>query len=330
MADKKIRVIHFGLGSIGSGIAHVIAARSDFQIVGAIDTDPEKKGKDLGQAVGLNRNLGVKISDDAAKVLKTKADIVVHSTRSYLDQVEPQLTAIIRARHNVVSTCEELAEPWTHAQSASRLDALAKKNGITVLGTGINPGFMMDTLPIFLTGLCQEVRGVRVSRIVDASERRQQLQEKIGTGLTVEEFKMQAAKKEIRHVGLTQSVSLIARALGWKLSRIEETIEPVIAQQLVRTEYFKVPPGRVTGVRQLGYGIKSGQRVIELDLQISVDAGENLDEMWIDGTPEIHSVVHGVHGDLSTAAIAANAIRRVVDAEPGLVTMADLPIISVG
>ncbi len=330
MADKKIRVIHFGLGSIGSGMARMIAARSDFQIVGAIDIDPDKRGKDLGQVVGLNRNLGVKISDDAPKALKTKADIVVHSTGSYLDQVEPQLTAIIRARHNVVSTCEELAEPWTQAKIANRLDALAKKNGVTVLGTGINPGFIMDTLPIFLTGLCQEVKGVRVSRSVDASERRQQLQEKIGTGLTVEEFKVRAGKKEIRHVGLAQSVSLIARTLGWKLSRIEETIEPVIAQQLVRTEYFKVAPGRVTGVRQLGYGIKSGQRVIELDLQISVDAGENLDEVWIDGIPEIRSVVHGVHGDLSTAAIAANAIRRVVAAPPGLVTMTDLPIISVG
>ncbi|MBI3537066.1 MAG: dihydrodipicolinate reductase, partial [Chloroflexi bacterium] len=137
-------------------------------------------------------------------------------------------------------------------------------------------------------------------------------------------------KKEIRHVGLAESVALVARALRWKLDKIEETIEPVIAQQLVRTEFTKVAPGRVTGVHQIGYGVKNNSRVIELDLQMSVDAGESLDEIWIDGTPEIHSVIHGVHGDLSTAAIAANSIRRVMDAPPGLLTMADLPIISVG
>jgi hypothetical protein len=326
----KIRVIHFGLGSIGCGIVRVIASRPGYQIVGAVDVDPSKKGKDLGQVAGLDRKLGVKVSDDEIKTLKVKADVVVLSTGSYLDEVESQLSAIIRARHNIVSTCEELAEPWSHGKIAKQLDALAKKRKVTVLGTGINPGFMMDTLPLALTAICQEVRAVRVSRIVDAAGRREQLQRKIGTGLTVEEFKHKAAAKEIRHVGLAESASLIARTLEWKLDKIEETIEPVIAQDLVRTDFFKIQPGRVTGVRQLGIGIKGGQRVIELDLQMSVDAGENLDECWIDGTPEIHSVVHGVHGDLSTAAIAANAIRRVVDAEPGLVTMMDLPILSVG
>jgi 4-hydroxy-tetrahydrodipicolinate reductase len=326
----KIKVIQFGLGPIGAGVARVIAARPDFQIVGAVDVDPAKVGKELGAFIGAGRALDVKISNDAAKVLKQKADVVMHCTSSSLAKVEPELTAILRARHNVVSTCEELAMPDATpagAKIAKRIDALAKKSKVTVLGTGINPGFMMDTLPILLTGLCQQVKSVRVSRIVDASERREPLQRKIGAGLTVEEFNEKAAKQEIRHVGLTESVAQIARTLRWKLDKIEETIEPVIAQQLVRTEYTKVPPGRVTGVHQMGYGIKNGQRVVELDLQMSVDAGESIDEVWVDGTPEIHSVIHGVHGDLSTAAVAANSIRRVVAAPPGLVTMTDIPII---
>lgn len=327
---KKIRVIHFGLGPIGCGIVRVVASRPEYQIVGAIDIDPAKAGKDLGEIIGLDRKLGVKVSGDAAKTLKTKAEVVVHCTGSYLAKVEPQLNAIMRAKHGIVSTCEELSEPWSHGAVAKRIDALAKKTKVAVLGTGINPGFMMDALPLFLTSICQQVKGVRVSRIVDAAGRREPLQRKIGTGLTVEEFRQKAAVKEIRHVGLAESVSLLAGTLGWKLDKIEEMIEPVVAKDLVRTEFFKVQPGRVTGVHQIGIGMKGSERVIELDLQMSVDAGENLDECWIDGTPELHSVIHGVHGDLSTAAIAANAIKRVATSEPGLKTMADMPLVVVG
>jgi len=330
MASKKIRVIHFGLGPIGCGIARIVASRSNYQIVGAIDIDPAKAGKDLGEVIGLDRKLGIKVTSDVTKGLKAKADVVVHSTGSYLAKVEPQLAAIMRAKHNIVSTCEELAEPWSHGAVAKRIDTLAKKSKVALVGTGINPGFMMDTLPLTLTAICQEVRGVRVSRVVDASERREPLQRKIGTGMTVEEFKTKAAAREIRHVGLAESVSQIARTLGWKLDKIEETIEPVVAQGVVRTEYFKVQPGRVTGVHQIGIGMKNGQRLIELDLRMSVDAGESIDECFIDGKPEIHSVVHGVHGDLSTAAIAANTIKRIAHSEPGLKTMADLPMVYVG
>jgi hypothetical protein len=326
----KIRVIQFGLGPIGAGVARVIAARTDFQFVGAVDIDPAKVGEDLGRLIGLDHDLGVTISDDAAKVLKRKADVVMHCTSSSLLKVEPELALIVRARHNIVSTCEELAMPWGRGAVAKRIDALAKKSKVTVLGTGINPGYMMDTLPIVLTGVCQEVEGVRVRRVVDASSRRLPLQQKIGTGLTVAEFKAKAAKKEIRHVGLTESVALIARALRWKLDKIEETIEPVVAKAPTKTEYFEVAPGFVTGVEQFGYGIKNGKRVIELHLRMCVDVGESVDEVWIEGKPPIHSVVHGVHGDLSTAAVAANCVRRVVAASPGLVTMADIPVISVG
>ncbi len=329
MSGRKVRVICYGLGPIGSGIARVLAARPDVQIVGAIDIDPAKVGQDIGKVIDLKRELRVNVSDNPKKVLRKPAEIVIHSTRSSVHLVQPQLEEIIRTRHNVVSTCEELAQPWRRSKIAKRLDELAMKNKVTVLGTGINPGFMMDTLPILLTGVCQQVKSIRVSRVVDASKRRQSLQKKIGTCMTVEEFRAKAGK-EIRHVGLAESISLIARALHWKLDKIEETIEPVVAKQPVKTQFFHVEPGYVAGVEQFGYGIQAGQRLIELHLRMSVDAGESVDQVWIDGTPPIHSVVRGVHGDLSTAAVAANAIRRVVAAPAGLVTMADLPIISVG
>lgn len=332
MASKQIHVIQFGLGPIGAGVARVIAARSNYQIVGAVDIDQAKVGRDVGQVIGLERELGVKISDDTAKVLRKKAEVVMHCTSSSLAKVEPELAAIIRARHNIVSTCEELSMPWATAERAKiakRLDRLARKFKVTLLGTGINPGYMMDTLPLVLTGVCQEVTRVRVRRVVDASKRRKPLQAKIGTGMTVEEFKSKAGKS-IRHVGLTESIALLARTLNWKLDKIEETIEPVVATQPVKTEFYDVASGLVTGVEQFGYGIQNGQRLIELHLRMCVDAGESVDEVWLEGRPSIHSVIHGVHGDLSTAAVAANCVRRVVAAAPGLMTMADLPIVSVG
>lgn len=329
MPNKKIRVILFGLGSIGLEIARVIAARPHYEIVGAIDIDPNKVGRELGQVAGLKRDLGVTISDDAKATLKKRAGVVVHATGSYVKEVYPQLEMILSARHNLVSTCEELANAWAqNSADAKRLDKLAKARGVSLVGTGINPGYAMDTLPLMLTGVCQNVKHVRVKRVVDASKRRLQLQKKIGTGMTVAEFRERAARQEIRHVGLTESVALIARGLNWKLDKPEETIEPVVATREVRTDYFSVPPNFVTGVRQTAFGMLNGERVIELELVISVDAGKSSDEVWIEGTPNVHSSVEGIHGDLSTAAIVANTLRRIVEAPPGLYTMVDLPVIS--
>jgi 4-hydroxy-tetrahydrodipicolinate reductase len=241
----------------------------------------------------------------------------------------PQLESIVEAGHNVVSTCEELSEPWSeHPEMAERLDRLAKKNDVSVLGTWINPGFMMDWLPVALTGACQQVNRVRVRRVVDASKRRQQLQRKIGTGVSPATFSEMAGRREIRHVGLSESASLIAKGLGWKLDSIEESIEPVVAKKLAVTDFFTVEPGFVTGVSQVARGIEAGVERIRLELTMSIDAAEASDEIWIEGTPNLRSVVKGVHGDISTIAVTCNSIRRLVDAPPGLLTMLDLPVVS--
>lgn len=329
MAHKKIRVILVGIGAIGAGIARLLAQRKDFQIVGALDNDPSKVGVDLGRAIGMKEDLGLVISGQAKKTLGRRAEMVVHTTGSRLEQVAPQLEAILETGHNVVSTCEELADPWAeHPDLAERLDRLAKKMQVSILGTGINPGFMMDWLPVALTGACQEVSRVRVRRQVDASKRRLQLQKKIGTGVSPATFAEMAARREIRHVGLYESTTLIAKGLGWDLDSIEDSIEPVVAKRMAVTDFFTVDPGFVTGVNQVARGIKAGVERVRLELLMSIDAGETSDEIWIDGNPNLHSVVHGIHGDVSTVAVACNSIRRVVDASPGLLTMLDLPVIS--
>ncbi len=329
MAARTIKVILYGLGPIGATCARVLAARPDFEIVGAVDLDPAKVGRDVSEILGLADKTGIKVSDKAGRALARDAHLVVHATGSYLLKVKPQLEQIIRAGKNIVSTCEELANPWAqHPKAADALHALAKEHRVTVVGTGINPGFAMDTLPVALTAVCQEVRRVRVRRVVDASKRRMQLQRKIGTGLTAEAFREAVERREIRHVGLSESVALIARGLGWTLDQVQEQIEPVLATRRVVTDHFTVEPNFVTGVRQWGRGLYQGEDRIALELEMAVDADESVDETWIEGTPDIHSVVKGIHGDISTAAVVANTARRVVESKSGLLTMVDLPVVS--
>lgn len=326
---ERIRVILFGLGPIGAECARVLAKRPDYQFVGAVDLDPTKVGKDISEILGLTEKTGVKVSDKVARVLAKDAELVVHATGSYLVKVRPQLEQIITAGKNIVSTCEELANPWAqNSQLADELHKLAKRNKVTVVGTGINPGFAMDTLPVALTAVCQDVKHVRVKRVVDASKRRRQLQQKIGAGMTQEAFRQAAARREIRHVGLSESVSLVARGLGWKLDDIQEELEPVVATQRIITDFLTVDSTFVAGVRQAGRGIVGGQEKIVLELEMTVDAGQAYDEAWIQGAPDIHSLIKGIHGDLSTAALVANTARRVVESKPGLLTMLDLPVVS--
>jgi hypothetical protein len=324
---NKIRTIHYGLGSIGSGMARLAAQRASLEIVGGIDVDDQKVGKDMGQVIGLDEPLGLRVSSNPAAVFsQTEADVVLHSTGSYLEQVRPQLVEIIEAGLNVVSTCEELAYPQAqHPALAEELDKLAQKHAVTVLGTGVNPGFAQDAIAIAASGVCQDVKHIQVTRIVEAGERRLQLQKKVGAGLSVAEFEEKAKKREIRHVGLEESATMVAHALGWQLDKVEETIEPVIAEKPVKSQFVEVGEGQVSGVHQVARGFKGGQELIVLHLYMHIGAENPGDSVVIEGRPDIELTIKGIHGDLATAAMAVNAVPKVVSAPPGLVTMKDLP-----
>jgi len=328
MENKKIRVIQYGLGPIGIETARLVTRKSGMEIVGAVDISKDLVGKDLGEILGLDRKLGIAVTDNAKNLFAgTRADAVLHTTGSRIRKIYPELEEIIRADLNIVSSSEELLFPLKeNAELLQSVDALAKKHGVTVLGAGVNPGFVMDALPLFMTAVCQDVRKVHVERHVDAGTRRYPLQRKVGAGMTQEAFREQIANKTMGHVGLLESLYLVAETLGLSLDDVHETVEPVIAQKEVKTAYFSLKPGDVAGIKHTAQGIKSGETIISLELRMFVGCEEPHDAVHILGTPEIRLRIEGgVAGDQATAAVLVNSVPAVIGARPGLVTVKDLP-----
>jgi hypothetical protein len=322
-----IRVMFYGLGPIGAAVARQIATRKGFTIAGGIDVDPIKAGQDLGEVIGLGRKLKVRVSDDAAGALKrAKPDVVVLCTSSSLRTVMPQIEGVLKRRIPIVSTTEELSYPVGKNRALARkLDALARKAKVAVLGTGVNPGFVMDALPIALTGISERVDSVRIDRVQDARVRRLPFQQKIGSGLTTDQFQRKVDDESVRHVGLAESVTMIADAFGWKLDKVTDKIKPKIADRTVESEFLAVDPGYVCGIVQDGIGWKGGKPIITLHMEAYLGAPESFDSVVIEGNPRIEQkIAGGVHGDIATASITVNSIPKVLSAPPGLRTMRDM------
>lgn len=328
---KKVRVVQFGCGPIGCSVTRYAWNRPDIEVVGAIDTDTSLVGRDLGEVAGIGDKLGVSISAEADAVLsQTKPDVVFLTTTSSLRAVHAEARDCIEAGANVISTCEELAYPYSkEPQISADVDKEAKDKGVTVLATGVNPGFVMDAWPLFMTGICQQVNKIKAVRIQDASPRRATFQNKIGAGRTLEEFNTLVAAGTLKHIGLPESIAMIASGLGWELDKITESIEPVVARSRVETDFVIVEPGQAVGVRQVGRGSRARDELITLEFEAYVGAPESYDAVYITGTPNLEVVIRGgTPGDIATAAITVNCVHRVMDAPPGLLTMKDLPIVS--
>jgi len=324
---EPIRILHYGLGPIGARIAQLVTSRPNLVSVGAVDIDPAKAGKDLGAVAKLGRGLHMPVQSNLLAVLEgQKPDIVLHATGSHLPSVLPQFLAMAEAGLPVVSTCEELSYPWFHHPDEARtIDEAAQRSGIAILSTGINPGFIMDTLTVILSGVCPSVTGVQVRRVVDLSVRRKQLQRKVGVNLTPAEFAAKKAKGMLGHVGLPESVAMIAAGLGWSLDRVEQTLEPVIAPCPLDSALGPVAPGQVQGQHQIARGFAAGRERITLELKMALEAPDAGDFIELEGPEPLSSAVRGVQGDIATAAIIVNAIPSVLAAAPGLHTMLDLP-----
>ena len=323
-----INIIQVGLGPLGQKAVRYALERGTIRIVGAVDPAPDKAGQDLGALCGIRKRTGVVVRRNLAAAMKgVKASVAVLTTVSSLKRLEPQVVELARAGLHIVSTCEELAFPWkTRPRIAKRLDAICKHHGVACVGTGVNPGYLMDFLPCILSAVCQRVERIRISRFQDAAPRRIPFQQKIGAGLTLAEFRTKVAAGTLRHVGLTESMHMIARHLGWTLDRMTESLNPIIANREIRSGYKPIRRGQACGVEQIGRATCKGKEIIKLHFRAAVGEPESFDRVEIAGEPSFTTLIPGgVNGDIATCAITINAIRSIVKAAPGLRTMIDLP-----
>lgn len=312
-----MNIIQIGLGPMGRKMVPFVFERKGLKIVAAVDPAPTIAGQDLGTLCGLKK-LGIIVRKDLKTALKgVKAEAAILTTVSSLKVLENQVLEIARAGLHIVSTCEELSFPWkTHSRVARRIDAICKKHNVTCVGTGVNPGFLMDYLPCVLSSVCQKVEAIRVSRIQDASKRRLPFQKKIGAGLTLPEFRKKALEGTLRHVGLTESMHMIASCMKWKLTRTTESLKPVMGGR-----------NKARGVEQIGRGYAGNKEVIKLYFRAAMGEKCSTDRIEILGNPAIVSVIPGgVNGDVATCAIVINALESVSKAGAGLKTMLDLPV----
>jgi len=309
----EIGVVQYGLGPIGLGVAEEVARRAGMRLAGAVDIAEDKRGRPLSDFTRA-RVGQLKVAGSLKEALRgKKAAVAAHCTGSRLSEVEEQILELVEAGLNVVSTCEELAYPWRHhPEEARRIHAAARRRGVTVLATGVNPGFVMDLLPIVLASAMQSVESVEVTRVVDAAKRREPLRRKVGVGLTRSDFLARGEK--MGHVGLVESAAMVADALGVEVDEFEERLRPVMRR------------GKVAGIDQTAIGRKDGKVVVSLRLQMYAGAGKPRDRIVLNGKPPIDAIIHGgVSGDDATVAAVVNKIGIAVDSPPGLLTVKDVP-----
>ena len=321
------RTLLVGLGPIGANVARQLDGRPGFRIVGAVDIDPLKIGQDAGDVLALGRTLRVVVSGNVSRTIKAaRPDVAVLCTGSSLKEALPLFEEVLKHRVPIITTTEEAAYiAPKNRRLAGRLDRAARKAKVAVLGTGVNPGFLMDALPITLSAVCERVDRIEVRRVQDARVRRLPFQQKIGAGLTREQFKRGVEKGTIGHVGFAESMQMIADAVGWKLDRTTEEILPKVAQQPVESDLLAVDPGYVCGLMQESIGYVKGEAVIRLHLEAYLGAPEPYESVLIEGAPRIQTRIDGgVHGDVATASIVVNAIPAMASAPAGFRTMRDM------
>ena len=328
---SNVRVVQWGLGAMGCGITRLLMEREGVELVGAIS---HQDGQDVGEAAGLGRKLGIIVHEDPKSVLDhVKADVLLLATHTFIRDIYPQIMAAVEKKMNVISTAEELFYPHVRFPEETRkMDKAAKAKGVSILGTGINPGFVLDTLILALTGPCLRVKSIYASRVNDLSPFGTTCMKWQGVGITQEEFK--AGLKDgsvVGHVGFTESITMIADCLGWKLDKIEEVKVPVVSNVVRETPFIKVQPGQTAGSNQIGYGFVKGKRVITLEhpqqVRPELEGVQVKDKIIIEGEPAIHlEIIPEIAGGSGTIGMLVNMIPHVLAARPGVVTMKDLPI----
>jgi hypothetical protein len=329
-----IRIMILGTGQMGSGIARLVLEKQGLQLAGAYGRRAERAGMDLGRAIGLERDLGIPVSGELSAVIEqAQPHVAIQATCSRLDDAWEEITMLVKQGIHVISIAEEMAYPAAKSPSlAKELHQLAIENRVSVLGTGINPGFVLDLLVIMLSGVCAEVQTINARRVNDLSPYGPTVLASQGVGLTPMAFE-QGLKDGtvVGHIGFVQSINMIAAALGWEIEHIEQVREPIVSQTPCATPFIKIEPGQVAGCLHTAMAYRQGKPVITLihpqQIDPNLDGLETGDSIEITGTPNIQLAgspeIPGGHG---TAALAVNTIPRILNAAAGLYCMADLPV----
>jgi len=330
---KSIKVVLWGLGSMGSGMAKYLIDKQGIEITGAIAHRESKKGKDLAEFIDREEETGVKIVNDPLAVIKEDVDVVLHATSSFVTEVFEQLKLIVEQKVNVITIAEEMAYPSVVDEDiTAKLNQLAEENGVSILGTGINPGFVLDLLILTMTGACTEVNKIEAARVNDLSPFGPTVMKTQGVGTTVEEFKKGVNEgKIVGHIGFQQSIQMIADRLGWKLDEIVERREPIVSETNRQTLHVKVALGMVAGCKHIAHGIVDGEKKIVLEHPQQIHPGkegvDTGDYIKIDGIPGINVANKPeIPGGIGTMAVAINMIPHIINTKAGLVTMSDLPV----
>lgn len=327
--SKKIKVIQYGLGAMGTEMAKAILQKKDLELVGAVVNRPEKNGKDVGELIGLKTKVGVKAYTDVKKVCKDcHADVLLHAAVSYVPKVWEQIQPAVNKGMSVVTIAEEMGYPFVkYPALCKKMDSLAKKKDVSILGSGINPGFAMDLMPVVLTGICNQVDFIKVTRLIDFSPFGPSIQKNIGIGMTVKEFKKKVKAKELPlHIGLPESMHMLAAALKWKLNKVYETRDSVIAERDIGVPgYMKIESGKVAGFDHRCFGQVNGKTKIIMEELGRVDPTlDYRNTIEIKGIPDLLETINVPAGQITTTNHAVNLIPQVLNAKPGLLCMLDI------
>lgn len=325
----RIRVIQFGLGPIGRATLQRALTRRGIEVVGCVERDPAAVEETATTVLADSGLPPVPIRSDVTRLLAEvgAADVVLHTAVSTVTQALPQLLELVDAGLNVVTTTEELICPRpVTAPIVRRLGDLARRRGVTIFPTGVNPGFILDRLVLNLTSICDRVDEVEGRRMVDATLRRRRLQEKLGVGGDPDAVREGIAAHRFGHVGLLESLQLVGLGLGWTLDDVRVVIEPVVATKRIERNGVTVEAGRVAGIHHEAWGAIGGEDVIHLVLRMSADVDEPVDEIRVTGDPDLAvRIVGGAAGDVATVGSLLNAVPYVVAAPPGFHMLSPAP-----
>ncbi|MFC4723037.1 hypothetical protein ACFO5O_11945 [Geojedonia litorea] len=325
-----IHIIQIGFGPLGIQTAKFIAQKLELQTVAVVDIRQELNGKTLKDVSSeLSEQVFIHNSvKEAIASLQVKPDVAIITTVSSLAKLIPQIEDIAKFGIPVISTCEELSYPWkTYPDLSLQLDLLCKEHQIACLGTGVNPGFLMDYLPSVMASVCKEIDQITIERIQDATFRRVPFQQKIGAGLQIEAFNEKVNQGTLRHVGLKESVYLLANSIGMPITKVTEDLSPVLAKRDLSTDTLQIKRGEPSGVEQVAHAYEEETLKIKMYFRAAIGEERSYDRITIKGSPSFISEIDGgINGDIATCSIAINSIKSVLKAAPGLHTMATIGV----